>query len=39
MANQMMVISPYWSDLTRVYDDPAVGLVKEPFVSVVHEML
>ena len=39
MSNVMMVISPYWSDGTWVFDDPAVGLVKEPFVSGVPEMI
>jgi hypothetical protein len=39
MANQIMVISPYWHQKTWVFDDPAVDLVKEPFVSGVPEMI
>ncbi len=39
MANQMMVISPYWADGMWVFDDSAVGLVKEPFVLGVPEMI
>jgi hypothetical protein len=39
MANQVMVIQPYWSAGTWVFDDPATGLVREPFVSGVPEMI
>lgn len=39
MGNIMMVISPYWAEGTWVFDDPAVGLVKEPFVLGVPEMI
>lgn len=39
MANWMRVISPYWAEGTWVFDDPAVGLVKEPFVLGVPEMI
>ena len=39
MANQILVISPYWSSETWVFDDPDVGLVREPFVSGVPEMI
>ncbi|MFQ5804032.1 MAG: DUF6717 family protein [Candidatus Methylomirabilales bacterium] len=39
MGNWMMVIFPYWADGTWVFDDPAVGLVKEPFVEGVPEMI
>ena len=39
MPNQIMVISPYWYLGTWVFDDPAVDLVKEPFVSGVPEMI
>ena len=39
MANQIMVISPYWHHGTWVFDDPAVGLTREPFVSGVPEMI
>ena len=34
-----MVISPYWHAGTWVFDDPSVGLVKEPFVSGIPEMI
>ncbi len=41
MANQIMVIAPYWLESvgTWVFDDDAVGLVQEPFVSGVPEMI
>ena len=41
MANQIMAIAPYWLDelQTWVFDDDAVGLVQEPFVSGVPEMI
>jgi hypothetical protein len=34
-----MVIQPYWSSGTWVFDDPATGLVREPFVSGIPEMI
>ena len=41
MANQIFVIAPYWLDSveTWVFDDEAVGLPQEPFVSDVPEMI
>ena len=41
MANQIFVIAPYWLDSvgTWVFDDAAVALVQEPFVSGVPEMI
>jgi hypothetical protein len=41
MTNQIQVIVPYWleSAQTWVFDDERVGLVQEPFVSGVPEML
>ena len=41
MTNQIQVIAPYWleSVQTWVFDDPATGLVQEPFVSGVPEMI
>jgi len=41
MANQIMVIAPYWQEEigTWVFDDPGVGLSQEPFVSGVPEMI
>jgi hypothetical protein len=41
MPNQIFVISPYWLDNvgTWVFDDPATGLVQEPFVSGVPGMI
>ena len=41
MANQIMVIAPYWLDEagTWVFDDPATGLSQEPFVEGVPEMI
>lgn len=38
-ANTIMVIQPYWHAGTYVFDDPAVGLVQEPFVSGIPEMI
>lgn len=39
-ANQpIMVINPYWHDGTWVFDDPATGLKREPFVEGVPEMI
>ena len=32
-ANSLMVISPYYDNGTWVFDDPRVGLVREPFVA------
>ena len=39
MANALMVIKPYWHSGTWVFDDDAVGLVREPFVAGVPEMI
>ena len=38
-ANSLMVISPYYDNGTWVFDDPRVGLVREPFVAGVPEMI
>lgn len=38
-GNSLMVIVPYRYSGTWVFDDPAVGLVREPFVSGVPEMI
>jgi len=38
-ANAIMVIAPYRDQGTWVFDDPSVGLVKEPFVAGVPEMI
>ncbi|HEX8340018.1 MAG TPA: DUF6717 family protein [Tepidisphaeraceae bacterium] len=39
MANAILVICPYWSSGTWVFDDPAAGLVREPFVSGIPGMI
>lgn len=39
MANNILVIQPYWDHGTWVFDDPAAGLVREPFVSGIPEMI
>lgn len=39
MANQMMVIFPYRHEGTWVFDDAATGLVREPFVMGIPEMI
>ena len=38
-ANAIMVIAPYWYNGTWVFDDPSVGLKREPFVAGVPEMI
>jgi hypothetical protein len=38
-SNAIQVIQPYWSSGTWVFDDPAAGLVREPFVCGVPEMI
>ncbi len=37
--NSILVIQPYRAHGTWVFDDPATGLVQEPFVSGVPEMI
>lgn len=39
MSNQIQVITPYLHSGTWVFDDPAAGLVQEPFVSGIPEMI
>ena len=39
MPNQIQVISPYWLHGTWVFDDATTGLVQEPFVSGIPEMI
>lgn len=39
MPNQIQVIAPYWSAGTWVFDDPSTGLVREPFVQGIPEMI
>ncbi len=39
MANQIMVIAPYWLAGTWVFDDLTTDLHQEPFVSGVPEMI
>jgi hypothetical protein len=38
-SNSILVIAPYEHAGTWVFDDPTVGLVKEPFVAGVPEMI
>ncbi len=38
-SNAIMVITPYWHSGTWVFDDPEVGLKREPFVAGVPEMI
>lgn len=38
-SNSIMVINPYWYEGTWVFDDPGVGLKREPFVAGVPEMI
>ncbi len=39
MSNAIFVIAPYWYEGTWVFDDPSVGLQREPFVAGVPEMI
>lgn len=39
MSNVLIVIAPYWYQGTWVFDDESVGLVKEPFVLGVPEII
>ena len=41
MDNAIMVIAPYWDNGTGtwVFDDETVGLVKEPFVEGIPQMI
>lgn len=39
MGNAIHVIAPYWFEGTWVFDDADVGLIREPFVSGVPEMI
>ena len=39
MKNALMVIFPYSYEGTWVFDDPAAGLVREPFVCGIPEMI
>lgn len=39
MANAIMVIFPYRYEETWVFDDENVGLLREPFVSGIPEMI
>jgi hypothetical protein len=39
MNNALFVIHPYNANGTWVFDDPAVGLEREPFVSGIPEMI
>ena len=38
-SNSLFVIAPYWDSGTWVFDDERVGLVKEPFVSGMPDMI
>jgi len=39
IKNSILVISPYWAHGTWVFDDPRVGLIQEPFVAGVPDMI
>jgi hypothetical protein len=38
-SNAIMVITPYWYNGTWVFDDASTGLMREPFVAGVPEMI
>ena len=38
-GNAILIIQPYWHAGTWVFDDPATGLVKEPFVVGIPEII
>jgi hypothetical protein len=37
--NSILIIKPYWWEGTWVFDDPAVGLTREPFVAGIPDMI
>jgi hypothetical protein len=37
--NAIFMIAPYWYEGTWVFDDPTTGLVREPFISGVPELI
>ena len=37
--NSLFVIAPYWDSGIWAFDDERVGLVREPFVSGVPDMI
>lgn len=37
--NALLIIAPYWYEGIWVFDDPTVGLKREPFVLGVPEMI
>jgi hypothetical protein len=39
LSNALLVIQPYWSAGTWVFDDANVALVREPFVQGIPEMI
>jgi hypothetical protein len=39
MNNAIMVLQPYWASGTWVFDDASVGLVREPFVAGIPEII
>jgi hypothetical protein len=39
VANSLLIIEPYWSSGTWVFDDPATGLTREPFVCGIPAMI
>lgn len=39
MSNQIRAIHPYWHHGSLVFDDPSVGLDKEPFVGGADDVL
>ena len=39
MTNALMIISPYWKNSAWVFDDDSVGLLAEPFVAGIPEMI
>lgn len=38
-SNSILIMTPYWFNGTWVFDDPGVGLRREPFVAGVPEMI
>jgi len=38
-GNSIMVLAPYWYEGTWVFDDASRGLIREPFVAGVPEMI
>ena len=37
--NSIFTIDPYWDEITWVFDDDRVGLIREPFIAGIPDMI